>query len=357
MSNEQKNPSRGTQNVRVLMWPAKSPNPFIPLLIESLGKEYEVINFSFRNALFGRYQILHVHWPEILVHSPSVLKRLVKLFLLMSLILLNRVRRVPHVWTVHNVKPHEKNTRIEQFGLRLWAASCSKRVYLTRAGLESAADPKGVLILLGEYAWVRDNNREHITQVVPGQPISFGLLRRYKSLEWLVEAVHFLPSEFGISLLLAGEALPEEYGHELAKACHGDGRISLVPEFQTDSQLVQKITSSEIVVIPYGRVYNSAAALLALALARPVITTDSPTMRELQDEVGPKWVHYLKESLSSESLLNAVKDLRRYDRRGTPNLQNRDWPTIGAQYTELYNQLISPSPPSIGTEGRRCSAY
>ena len=143
-----------------------------------------------------------------------------KLFLLITLIVLNRVRRVPHLWTVHNVKPHERNTVIEQYGLRLWAASCSKRVYLTRAGLESAADPKGVLILLGEYAWVRENNRAHMTQTVPGQLIAFGLLRRYKSLESLIEAVRLLPSESGISLLLAGEPLQEEYGHELARACN-----------------------------------------------------------------------------------------------------------------------------------------
>jgi beta-1,4-mannosyltransferase len=326
-----------------MMWPDRSPNPFIPLLIENLGADYEVVGFSFRAALLSRYQILHVHWPEVLVHSPSGLKRLAKLFLLITLIVLNRVRRVPHVWTVHNVTPHERNTRIEQIGLRLWAASCSRRVYLTRSGLESAADPKGVLILLGEYAWVRENNRGHITQAVPGQLIAFGLLRRYKSLESLIETVRVLPSETGITLLLAGEPLPREYGHDLAKACHGDGRILLFPEFQTDAQLVQKITSSEIVVIPYGRVYNSAAALTALALARPIITTDSPTMRELRDEVGPEWVHCLKEGLSGESLLDAVNDIRRYERRGSPHLQNRDWPTIGAQYVDVYEQLISRS--------------
>jgi beta-1,4-mannosyltransferase len=91
---------------------------------------------------------------------------------------------------------------------------------------------------------------------------------------------------------------------------------------------VQKVTSSEIVVIPYGRVYNSAAALLALALARPIITTDSLTMRELQNEVGPEWVHCLKENLSSESLLNAVKDLRRYDRRGLPTSRTGTGPPL-----------------------------
>ncbi len=107
---------------------------------------------------------------------------------------------------------------------------------------------------------------------------------------------------------------------------------------------MHNITSSEIVVIPYERVYNSSAALLALALARPIITTDSPTIRELQDEVGPEWVHILREALSSESLLKAVNDIRSHDRCDLPHLQNRDWNTIGAQHTALYDELISPRP-------------
>jgi beta-1,4-mannosyltransferase len=343
MSDECKLHSRGTRNVRVLMWPAKSQNPFIPLLIENLGTHYEVVHFNFRTALFGRYQILHVHWPEILVQSKSGLKRLGKLFLLISLIWLNRVRRVPHVWTVHNERPHDGTTPIEQFGLRLWAKSCAKRVYLTRAGFQSAADRKGVLIFLGEYSRVREENVTSIKDAVPGRLITFGLLRRYKSLESLIEAVRLLPNESGISLVLAGQPIPQDYGVLLASASRGDSRISLVPEFQTDAQLVEKVSSSEIVVLPYARVYNSAAALLALALARPLITTDSPTMRELQKEVGPEWVHCLEDELSSSSLIHAVNKLRDQERAKIPNLRNRDWRTIGGQYANLYAQVLSPA--------------
>jgi glycosyltransferase involved in cell wall biosynthesis len=241
---------------------------------------------------------------------------------------------------VHNQRPHEPTTRVEQLGLRLWAASCAKRIYLTRTGLESAADPKGVLILLGDYNRVRDTNLDHIAQAAPGQLITFGLLRRYKSLESLIEAVRLIPSETGISLVLAGQPMPDEYGLELANVSKGDSRISLAPEFHSDAGLVGKITSSEIVVIPYERVYNSSAALLALALSRPIITTDSRTMRELQDEVGFEWVHCLNEPLSSKSLLNAIDDLRSRDRSQKPCLRNRDWRTIGAQHAELYSKLI-----------------
>jgi len=338
------------------MWPDRSPNPFIPLLIENLGAAYEIVGFNFRTALIGRYRILHVHWPEVLVHSPSGLKRLVKLFLLSILIGLNRIRRVPHLWTVHNEKPHEPTTPVERLGLRLWRASCARRIYLTRAGLQAAADSKGVVIVHGDYAQLRNSNGAHIAQPLPGQLITFGLLRRYKSLESLVESVRRLPDETGISLLLAGQPMPEEYGLTLLRACDEDRRISVSSKHHTDGELVRKITSSEFVVIPYGRVYNSGAALLALTLGRPVITTDSPTMRELRDEVGPEWVYCLRQDLSSESLLDAVHQLRSYERPKFPRLQNRDWSTIGAQYAELYDELISRSSRSIVTGGRRCSA-
>jgi len=157
---------QNAQRLRVMMWPNKSPNPFIARLIENIGATYEIIGFSFRTALLGRYRLLHVHWPEILVHSRSPLKRRLKLFLLSALIGLNRIRRVPHVWTVHNVKPHESTIPVEQLGLRLWGSSCAKRIYLTRTRLQSAKDLRGVLIVLGDYHRVRDNNRGHIRQAI-----------------------------------------------------------------------------------------------------------------------------------------------------------------------------------------------
>ena len=351
---ERKAQTHQLQKVRVMMWPDRSPNPFIALLIENLGAGYEVIGFNFRTALIGRYQILHVHWPEVLVHSPSGLKRLVKLFLLITLIVLNKVRRIPHLWTVHNERPHEPTTPIEEFGLRLWRSSCARRVYLTRAGLQRATDSKGVLIVHGDYAHLRDTNRAHITQPVPGQLITFGLLRRYKSLELLIESVRHLPKQTGISLVLAGQPMPEEYALALVKASAEDRRISVVPKHQTDAELVRKITSSEFVVIPYARIYNSGTALLALTLGRPVITTDSPTMRELQDEVGPEWVQCLRQELSSESLLDAVNRLRSHDRPELPRFQNRDWSIVGTQYAELYNRLIFRSLSNRSTEEPGC---
>ena len=63
-------------------------------------------------------------------------------------------------------------------------------------------------------------------------------------------------------------------------------------------------------------------------------------MRELQDEVGPEWVHCLKEGLSSASLLDAVNELRSHDRPELPRFQNRDWLIVAAQYAELYKQLL-----------------
>jgi hypothetical protein len=50
MSDKRENLSRGSRNVRVLMWPAKSPNPLIPLLIENLRAQYQVLHFNFQNC-------------------------------------------------------------------------------------------------------------------------------------------------------------------------------------------------------------------------------------------------------------------------------------------------------------------
>lgn len=49
--------------------PRPTTNPYIVMLGETLRTTPGVVllNFSWRRALFGRFDVFHVHWPEILV--------------------------------------------------------------------------------------------------------------------------------------------------------------------------------------------------------------------------------------------------------------------------------------------------
>jgi beta-1,4-mannosyltransferase len=82
-------------------------NPFISLLIRNLDADIEVSTFTWRDAFLGRYDVLHVHWPDALLKAPTPMRRVLKFLQLRALLVRNRVRGIRQVWTVHNLTPHE----------------------------------------------------------------------------------------------------------------------------------------------------------------------------------------------------------------------------------------------------------
>jgi hypothetical protein len=74
--------------------------------------------FSWTAALVARYDVLHVHWPELLIRdSRRPWMRVVKRRLLDLLLLRLWLQRIPLVWTAHNLEPHEAVTAAERRSL------------------------------------------------------------------------------------------------------------------------------------------------------------------------------------------------------------------------------------------------
>ena len=74
--------------IRVLMHPpVGKKNPSIVMLVESLpDAEVEVEAFTWRRAIFGRYDVIHIHWPELLFGGTARLSAALRvlLFVLMT---------------------------------------------------------------------------------------------------------------------------------------------------------------------------------------------------------------------------------------------------------------------------------
>ncbi len=49
--------------------PGPYTNPYVVMLREALTATpgLEVLTFSWRTALLGRYDVFHVHWPETII--------------------------------------------------------------------------------------------------------------------------------------------------------------------------------------------------------------------------------------------------------------------------------------------------
>jgi glycosyltransferase involved in cell wall biosynthesis len=279
-----------------------------------------------------------VHWPEILVDGHSPLKKAVRQSLSVALLIKLRLSRTPIVRTVHNVQLPQGITRRESLLLGLIDRQTALRIRLNST-TELPPNRPARTIPHGHYRdWFASDPRR---SVVPGQIGYVGLIRRYKGVEGLIRAFRSTDSDGGITLRVGGSPSTPELAATVREMSRGDRRISLQLAFLTDAELVDIVTSSELVVLPYQFMHNSGGMLAALSLDRPVLVPDNLVNRELSAEVGPGWVITYTGELTGEHLMTALDEVRGSPHRRRPDLHGRDWDRAGVDHVRAYRDAIA----------------
>ncbi len=320
--------------------PRPTTNPYLVMLGRSLAASpgVRVLTFSWRRALLGGYDVFHVHWPEILVSGHSPPKKLVRQFLFVLLLLRLRVTRTPLVRTMHNLHLPEGISRRETFLLRWAQRRTTLRIRINESTPLDGSTPVETIVH-GHYRdWYAAHPR---ADRVPGRLTFFGLVRRYKGVDALVDAFRTTagPGE-PVTLRIAGRPTSEELADELRAAAAADRRITLALDFLADAELVTEVTAAELVVLPYREMHNSGGALTSLSLSTPVLVPDNPVNRQLAEEVGPGWVHHYAGPLTGERLLAVLAELRSEPPSAEPDLSRREWDVAGAAHVAAYRRAL-----------------
>lgn len=317
--------------------PKPTTNPYVVQLIDSLGAAGVAVRaFSWRAALTSRYDVFHVHWPEILARGNSPLRTAARQLALLALLLRLKVTRTPIVRTLHNTSRHEGGARREALLMRLVDRWTGYGIAINAhtvppQGLPTATIPHG------HYRdWYAPYDRP---EPVAGRLAYFGLIRAYKGVEELIGAFRTLPGD-GLSLTVSGRPRTPELAAELTRRAVGDERITLELDYVTDEQLVRRLGEAELVVLPYRQMHNSGAALAALSLDRPVLVPANPINADLAAEVGPGWVHSFTGDLTSEALRAGLQDLDTVERSPAPDLSRREWADAGERHRAAYAEAI-----------------
>ena len=341
--------------------PRATTNPYLVMLAESIAGQPRVSlrTFSWQTALFGSYDVFHVHWPEILVTGGSSLKSFGRQVLTVALLVRLRMTGVPIVRTAHNPAPHSGVSRL---AARVLAAVDAQTALWIHLNDETAVgrDRTSVVILHGHYrTWFARSLKSHeSTPVVPGRLAFVGLIRPYKGVESLVEVFSSLArgGSAGVrpTLHVAGSPRTAQIARRLEYLASLDERVSLDLRYLDDRELVDAISAAELVVLPYRDMQNSGSALAALSLNRPVLVPANEVNRRLSEEVGPGWVYEFEHPLTVETLectlARAHSDrsehsahsehLARSDRPEHPNLAAREWADVGARHVDAYRRAI-----------------
>jgi len=332
---EKKSPNK-RKDIAVLLAlaPPDGTTKYVVQLTEGKAAEVSYQYFSWKTALFGTYQVFHVHWPEQLVRARQPLFKRVKQWLFKLLMLRIRLSRIAVVRTLHNLHPHETGNAREEHLLAQLDAATDLKIRLNAA--TPMDEKQGVTILHGHYmgrypgATVSDSEL--------GRLLNFGLIRPYKGVERLLEVFQFM-ADNTLTLRVVGKPTAD-LRTLVETACTTDRRISSRLEFVADDVLASEIYRAELVILPYKEMHNSGAILVALSLGRPVLAPRSATNELLAQEVGPGWVNMYEGELTAEIVLSALQQIRSSARAQAPQLSGRDWDVVGEQHYNAYLQAI-----------------
>ncbi|WP_435749115.1 glycosyltransferase [Microbacterium sp. PMB16] len=318
--------------------PRPTTNPYNKMLDEALGSTDGLthLRFSWKTALFGRYDAFHWHWPEAKMHGSTWWKSAGKLALTTALVFRHRLsRRIAVVRTVHNIElPDDTPARLRL--LRFIDRHTHYRIVINETTPLPAGAPHS-LILHGHY---RDWYAAFPSaERVPGRLGSFGGIRRYKGLEGFIDAyAEAVTVEPGLNLRIGGRPSTPELAADLRARTADLPGVELNLDFLSDAELVDLATSSELIVLAYRFMHNSGSVLAALSMARPVLVPRNEANEALAREVGTEWVRMYDGDLDAPTVVAAWRAASALT--GAPDLSRREWADAGRAHADAFRAAV-----------------
>lgn len=344
--------------MRVLAWPAlrnEKDNPFnarLTLAITDCG--VNVDEFSLWRAVFRRYDVLHIHWPEALLKNVGVLTGLARVIALSLLLMVVRyVRRKPVVWTVHNIRPHGGAARVLVFYLQLLLRlSISRCIYLSHSTREAIIQHANMLSAIpyvvvphGRYDgdYVPTRHRDVVRAELNAGRDSFvygyiGNVSVYKGVLDLIDqfAIACVPDSH---LIIVGKCEDPDLDRTILARIRGLPNVTYINSWLDSTEFSEMIEACDLVVIPYRSILNSGSIFVPLELSRPVLVPFTGSIPELARDVGSDWVRTYTGALSPAALIAAHGSMP----RDAPDLSMYEWGPIGRRIVDVYHEeLRSP---------------
>ena len=305
-----------TAGTVVASFPAPiSRNPYQTLLYGHLRAEgIEVdaapqLNVGWLWHRVGRVAVLHFHWPQeyYRYHRGGLAVRLVLSWvrgcLFVLRIVVARLLAYRIVWTVHQIFPHETESRALD---RLAGLSLARVAHALVTHDQATAEavtrelhvaPEKVHVIphgsyLGVYPGGR--SREEMRSALGIRfdafvVLCFGQVRRYKELTFLMEAFDRAGINGGV-LLIVGLPLDPDEARRLKTISRRTTRVVTVLEYVPDNRVAEFFAASDVFCSARLDGGTSGALVLALSLGLPVVAARCPAYVDLTDQGKAGWL-------------------------------------------------------------------
>lgn len=308
---------------------------YVDHLIGGVPPEIETLTFSWPRAIFGAYDVLHLHRPRLLVRQARG-GRLAGQLLTAVLLLRLELTETPVVRTVHDRVPHAAGDRLER---RLLDALDRRTALWIRLDPTTALPPdvRTATIPHGHYRSAFPPRPG--TTPEPGRLAQIGPIRRDVGTDRLLEVFGAIDDP-SLRLTVAGRPQDDALAGQVAAAAAADVRVTLRLDHLADDELAREVRHAELVVLPCAPVHDAGAALIALSLDRPVLVPRDAATDALAREVGEGWVLMFDGALQRGDLLRALAAARLTRERGVPpRLDDRDWELVGRRHADVYRRV------------------
>ena len=343
--------------MRILVFPQnirRADNPYGELLYRGMPSfGIEVDCFSTKRALWGRYDIFHLHWPEYYLNR-ALPKALIGSLLVLLTIAWMRSRGTRILWTAHNAHSHAlSHPAIETWFWRMFtdmldgfvslSDACAKRVEMDVPDLrqrESAVIPHGHY--REAYPSAIDKLRARLALgLTPEQTVLlfFGGVAPYKNVPHLIGT--FRHADLPDTIMLVAGRPDCKHGRAVEMAAQRDPRIRLDLRHIPKEEARLLFSAADLVVLPFSDIMHSGSAILALSFNKPVLVPALGALPELQACVGKDWVQTYQGELTPAILSAAAAWARNSDRGLCPDLSSFEWPHIVQATVALYSRLCA----------------
>lgn len=349
--------------LQVLAWPAfrkQAANPHAALLAgELIGLGVNLVDWTPVRALLRPGDLWHLHHPETVVYRRSAAASTCEAAAFLALLWLARLRGARIVWTAHDLGSNDGlHPRLEHWFWKCFIPACDALVCLSACGrtmvlerFPSLAGRPAHVVSHGGYhdayaSTVTRGDARALLRIAPEAAVllHFGLMRPYKNVPHLIRTFRAMSDGNGV-LLIAGEPFDGVVESEIRAAANGAANVRLDLRWIAPDEVQHFFAAADLVVLPYRRILNSGAVLLAMTFARPVLVPDLGAMRDQRDTFGPEWIRLYAGDLTVAEL-SAASEWARTTHRRPIELKSLDWRPRALQIKGVYEEVVKLRRPS-----------
>jgi len=196
--------------------------------------------------------------------------------------LLRRWTRAKIIFVCHNVLPHESSpvdrlllrvafNRVRRFIVH--SQEDRRNLLQIRPGAAVRVNPLPLFDVFGHGRFTREGARREL-EVEGRVVLYFGLVRAYKGLGVLLDAMARCGEDEGLTLLIVGEFYEDREGYMRQIESLGiGGRTRVVDRYVPNEEVEKYLLACDVLTLPYLSATQSAVVQVGFSYDKPVIVT------------------------------------------------------------------------------------